>query len=239
VKDHARPGPRTPAPRERLTAELNSSVMTTGSDPRDRGARSLQSNSLTTRRREEEVVDTAIEIFSRKSFQGTSVQDLADALGILKGSLYYYIDSKDDLLFSIFDRVHNDAHLIVEETRLLDVPPLERLRSYLERYITFFLLNLKRMTLYVREWQHLDDEHKSRIIDQRKIYEDFIVEMITAAQARGDVPKRINARYAAFFIIGAISSLPDWYSPRGRESPEKMARRYTDFALSVLQPRIR
>jgi AcrR family transcriptional regulator len=182
------------------------------------------------------VLDTATEIFSQKSFNGTSVQDLADALGILKGSLYYYIDSKDDLLFRIFDRVHDDAYRIVEEARELDAPPLERLRTYLESYIAFFLMNVRRMTLYVREWQHLDKQHKSRIVEQRKIYEDFIVDLITEAQAQGDVAGSINARYAAFFIIGAVSSLPDWYSPRGPESPVSIARRYTEYSLSVLRP---
>jgi TetR/AcrR family transcriptional regulator, cholesterol catabolism regulator len=191
----------------------------------------------TTRRREAEVLDTATEIFSQKSFIGTSVQDLADALGILKGSLYYYIDSKDDLLFRILDRVHEDARLIVEETRVLDGPPLERLSTYLERYITFFLENLRRMTLYVREWQYLDAEHKARIVEQRRFYEDFIVGLITESQAAGDIGKSIDPAYAAFFIIGAISSLPDWYSPRGPESPASMARRYTEYSLNVLRAR--
>jgi AcrR family transcriptional regulator len=213
---------------------LKSSLMATGPKTSGRPPKRGGGDSATPRR-EAEVLDTAVEIFSEKGFVGTSVQDLADALGILKGSLYYYIDSKDDLLFRIFDRVHEDAHRIVEEARILDDPPLERLRIYLEHYITFFLENIRRLTLYVREWQYLDAQHKSRIVEQRQIYEDFIVDLIAEAQAAGDIDENINPAYAAFFIIGAISSLPDWYSLSGPESPASMARRYTEYSLNVLR----
>lgn len=183
------------------------------------------------RNREADVLEAAIDVFSEKSFAGSTVQDVAEAVGMLKGSLYYYIDSKDDLLFRILDRAHAEASGILAETKLLEAEPLERLRVYLERYIVFFLENIRTMTLYVREWRYLDESHRGRIVAQMRDYEDFVVGLIAEARERGDVDADLDPKYAAFFIIGAIASLPDWYRSGGRERPEDIARRYADLAL--------
>jgi AcrR family transcriptional regulator len=63
--------------------------------------------------RRREIIEAAAEIFHRKGYSETSVQDIAEAVGILKGSLYYYIDSKEDLLFQMLLEVHEGAKGIV------------------------------------------------------------------------------------------------------------------------------
>jgi len=200
--------------------------------PDDQGPAGAPARPVRARRnREGDVLDAAIDVFSRKSFAGSTVQDVASAVGMLKGSLYYYIESKDDLLFRILERAHEQASTILAETRMLDEEPLVRLRTYLERYVGFFLANLRTMTLYVREWRYLDEPHRQRIVAQMRDYEDFVVALIAEARERGDVPQDVDPKYAAFFVIGAIASLPDWYRAGGRESPDEIARRYADLAL--------
>src|SRR5690242_21930048 len=61
------------------------------------------------RRRQQEIVEAAARVFHEKGYESTSIQDIADAVGILKGSLYYYITSKEDLLFEIIRGVHEEA----------------------------------------------------------------------------------------------------------------------------------
>ncbi|MCW2993088.1 MAG: hypothetical protein JWQ18_583 [Conexibacter sp.] len=187
-------------------------------------------------KRQNDLLAAAITLFSRNGFPSTTVQELADTAGIDKGGLYYYLESKDDLLFQILDRVHDEASAILDEAAHIDAPPLSRLHTYLERYITFFLENIDRMSLYVREWRHLDPPHRTRIVEQRRIYEDFAVELIREAQQRGEASKDIDARYATFFIVGAISSLAEWYDPHGQEPAGAIARRYADHALAILTP---
>lgn len=77
--------------------------------------------------RDREVLDAAINIFWEKGYSGTSVQDVADALGMLKGSLYYYIDSKEDLLEMIFSDSHDEVQKITDEVLALDLDPGTRL----------------------------------------------------------------------------------------------------------------
>ncbi len=71
-------------------------------------ARGAETNGKSQRRRQE-LIDAAAKIFQDKGYEAASIQDVADALGILKGSVYYYIDSKEDLLFAAIQEVHESA----------------------------------------------------------------------------------------------------------------------------------
>src|SRR5947207_409360 len=61
------------------------------------------------RRRQQEILEAAARVFHEKGYESTSIQDIADEVGILKGSLYYYIRSKEDLLYEIIRDIHDDA----------------------------------------------------------------------------------------------------------------------------------
>lgn len=184
--------------------------------------------------RESEILDAAIGIFWRKGYSVATIQDIADAVGILKGSVYYYIDSKEDLLFSIFERAHGEAMKIVEDVRALDAPPLERLQVYFERYVEYFLHNLEQASLYLREWRSLNKERYQVVLDQRRMYDEFVIGLIHEAQARGEVDPSHEAKYAAYFILGAIKGLPDWYRREGQDSAPTIARVYAAQSLAML-----
>lgn len=76
------------------------------------------------RKRDREVVDAAARVFYRKGYADATVQDVADELGILKGSLYHYIDTKEDLLYRLFEEVHADVEQIREEVAAADAEPI-------------------------------------------------------------------------------------------------------------------
>ena len=87
----------------------------------ERGARVGASDEVrVTSARLREIYDAAARVFSEKGYDGASIQDVADAVGILKGSLYYYIDTKQDLLFGIIDEVHRDTLRSLEEWVAVD-----------------------------------------------------------------------------------------------------------------------
>src|SRR3954463_16258741 len=89
------------------------------------------------RRRQQEILEAAARVFHEKGYESTSIQDIADAVGILKGSLYYYITSKEDLLFEILQSVHEEA---LENLAQIDATPgdaLQRLRAFVTMHFTF------------------------------------------------------------------------------------------------------
>jgi AcrR family transcriptional regulator len=116
------------------------------------------------KKREREILDAAAEIFHRQGYADTSVQDVADAVGILKGSLYYYIDSKEDLLFRVLVEVHEDSRGIVEEVGAMDAPPLERLYAYIRRHIEYNTRHLSKIAVYYHDFGLLSEDRRKVIV---------------------------------------------------------------------------
>lgn len=186
------------------------------------------------RTRDSEVLETAIGVFARKGFAATSVQDLADELGMLKSSLYYYIESKESLLRRIFEDSHAGAMEVVRRVEAMDVPPLERIRAYLAQYAEWFLTNHERASLYAREWRYLDGAFRDEVAAQRAYYDDVLIRMIAQAQEAGDVPAGLSRRYAAYFVLSSLSSITDWYRPEGAHDPHTVAAVWADMGMRLL-----
>lgn len=186
------------------------------------------------RNRHQEVIDAAIAIFWEKGYSAASVQDVADAVGVLKGSLYYYIDSKEDLLLEIFAESHRQASEIVAEARALDVTPLERLRFYIERYVTWYLDNVERVSLYFRDWRYLKGDARARLVSERSTYEWFVREQLEAARKGEELPDRLDIQLSAFFVLGALNSVAEWYRRTGPGEPAEIATTYSAMAISAL-----
>lgn len=185
--------------------------------------------------RDHEVMGAAIDLFWEKGYSATSVQDVADALGMMKGSLYYYIDGKEDLLKRIFQDSHAEVVALVEAVRSMEVKAIERLNRFLEGYALWYLTNMKRASLYAREWRVTAPALRSILIEQRQYYDRVLSEMITGAQADGDLDPEVDSRLSTFYIMSAISSLPDWYQPGGAKKAESIAMAYAELSLRLLR----
>lgn len=186
------------------------------------------------RNRERELIQVAIELFWEKGYSAASVQEVADRVGVLKGSLYYYIDSKEDLLFRIFQESHEQASEFVVHAEALDAPPLEKLRAYFERYVLWYLENVERVSLYFSELRHLTGERRETVLEQRNVYEKFVRGQIEAAKKDGSIKATTDVRYATFFVLGAVNAVPSWYRRNGRDSAEEIASVYTDLIVATL-----
>jgi TetR/AcrR family transcriptional regulator, cholesterol catabolism regulator len=186
------------------------------------------------RSRDSEVLEKAIGIFYRKGFAATSIQDLADELGMLKSSLYYYITSKEALLRRIFEDSHAGAMEVVERVEAMDAPPLERIHAYLQQYAEWFLTNSERASLYAREWRYLTGEFYDEVAAQRAYYDDVLIRLIDEAKAAGKVPAGVSTRYSAYFVLGSLGSLNDWYRPGGSHDAATVATAWADLGMRLL-----
>lgn len=186
------------------------------------------------RNREDEVIQAAIDVFWEKGYPEATMQDLAEAVGVLKGSLYYYVNSKEELLFHLFEVSHEQATEIMKQTDEMEADPLEKVERYIRDYVIWYLSNIRRVTVYHRDWRYLTDGRLAEVRKQRRTYDDFVRNLVTEAQDQGLVPRSVDPMMATFFILGAVTSLPDWYRPEGAFSPENIADIYGEFARSVL-----
>lgn len=176
------------------------------------------------KRREREVLDAAVEVFARHGYAEASVQDVADAVGILKGSLYHYIDSKDDLLFRLLVEVHDDVEAILADVQAVeDLAPLDRLTLYVRRQVEYNLAHLERISIYYHDIDHLSEDHRTDLYARRRVHEHFVTDLIRDAQRRGEAGPGLDARIAANFVFGTIIWVYRWYRPKGRVAQTDLA----------------
>jgi TetR/AcrR family transcriptional regulator, cholesterol catabolism regulator len=184
------------------------------------------------KKRHQEILDAAAEIFYRKGYADTSVQDVADAVGILKGSLYYYIDSKEDLLFQMLLEVHEDAKAVVVDTAALDLPPLDRLRAYIKRHVEYNARNLAKIAVYYHDFGLLTRERRQEIAEQRRYYETFVISLITEAQENGDVEASVDPELLSNAIFGTVNWVYTWYRDGRSVAPEYLGDLYAEMLVS-------
>jgi AcrR family transcriptional regulator len=182
------------------------------------------------RARDREVIEAAVQIFWEKGYANTSVQDVADALGMLKGSLYYYIDSKERLLEKIFD----DSHAELSEIATLAVnsegTAAERTARFLFDYAMWTLTHVEQAGLYTREWRYASGALKASLAEQQRFYDRTLRALITEAQKDGTIPETVEPRGASLFIWSAFTGLPDWYHPSTKAEARKIAAMYVELA---------
>jgi AcrR family transcriptional regulator len=180
------------------------------------------------------VIDAAVDVFWRKGFAAASIQDVADQVGVLKGSLYHYIDSKEALLMRVMDEAHAQSWALIEEVAALDAPPLKRLRTYFERHVKWYLDNVEHASVFFHEWRFLTGERQAVVKERRDSYERFIRGLIEACQQGGGVDPAIPSKYALLYILGAVNAVPDWYRRSGRDSAEEIASIYAELTIGTL-----
>jgi TetR/AcrR family transcriptional regulator, cholesterol catabolism regulator len=186
------------------------------------------------RNREHEVLDAAVEVFWRKGYAAASVQEVADAVGVLKGSLYHYISSKEELLARIFEENDRDSMAIMEAVEALDVGPLDQLHEYVRRFMTYYAENIKRVDLYFREWRFIQGDLGAEVRERRNLYDGFVRKLLQEAIDAGQLPKSTDVRVTAYYVMAALNGLPNWYRPEGRLSAAQIAERYADLTLAAV-----
>jgi AcrR family transcriptional regulator len=187
------------------------------------------------KKREREIIDAAAEIFHRNGYADTSVQDVAEAVGILKGSLYYYIDSKEDLLYRVLLEVHEDAEGILEGIAAMDAGPLERIAAYVKRHVEYNVRNFTKVAVYYHDFDLLSRERRADIRKHRRNYELFLEGLIREAQETGQVSPDADPRVLAYCMFGTMNWTYTWYRPNGRVSVAELCDMIAEFTVNGLK----
>jgi AcrR family transcriptional regulator len=184
-------------------------------------------------RRDDEVLAAATALFNSKGYEGTSVEDIASALGILKGSLYYYISSKEDLLFRIVSEVHEEVQGILEESmRIVDLTPLERIAVYVRSQAVYNVRNATRIAVYYREIGRLNDERRDKIRSQRRHHHKVVSDLLAQAQADGEIGPAVDVNLASHCMFATVNWIYTWWRADRKLTEEKVAESCVDFVLA-------
>src|ERR671934_2406753 len=120
--------------------------------------------------RRQELTRQAARLFAEKGYHGTSIGEIADALGVQKGSLYAHIRSKQDLLYETMLEGARAFHAGLDAIPD-DLPPTEKIRLALRSHLRVVADQLDVATVFVQEWRYLEGERREEILEERRGHE--------------------------------------------------------------------
>jgi TetR/AcrR family transcriptional regulator, cholesterol catabolism regulator len=177
--------------------------------PRRGPANGKQSKPAT---RLEEVLQSAANIFFAKGYHASSIEDVARDVGMLKGSLYYYIKSKDDLLFRLLLAGIEDSDAFIARQIDPESDPVEQLERAIRAQIDYIIQNRVQFGLFLHEFDSLSGKRQHKLISVMSRYNSRFVELVRRAQEQG---KLINGEPWIIVngILGMCNWLYRWYDP--------------------------
>ena len=169
----------------------------------------------------EAVLKVAVEVFNERGYDGTSMEDLSKRLRITKSGIYHHFDSKEDLLTRALDRALDGLSAIVEETRSLEAPAIDRLEFLVRGSVRVLVDRLAFVTLLLRVRGNSPVER--RALRRRREIDAYIAELVTEAEAQGDVRPDVDPVITGRLLFGTVNSLVEWLKPGRRTDPDALA----------------
>lgn len=182
------------------------------------------------------ILAEAARLFCEKGYHATSMEDLAAAVGIKKGSLYYYIEGKEQLLLEIAELIPPkfiaNVRALIEDTKLTAE---QKVRIAIKRHLELFETEtgLAWSRVYLREYRALPDQHRRKLLEQRRQYENVWRRLITEGMERGEFAQ-VDVTTATQAILGMCNWAIEWYSPKGKHSTREIASTFSDLVLRGL-----
>lgn len=182
-----------------------------------------------------ELLHVSADIFAERGYDATSLQDIANRVGIFKGSLYHYINSKEELLYEIIRGVLEEAIGRVEEVTSQPVPAIDRLRAAIITHLEHLMENYIETAVFLHEFQQLSPERRRQIPTAK--YEAIFKECIVAAQREGSIAPGIDPLTATRVVFGGINWVYRWYRPGEVANEGQLANDIADQLLFGLAKR--
>jgi AcrR family transcriptional regulator len=186
----------------------------------------------------EELVEAAAELFDRKGFANTSVQDVAESAGVTKGGFYHHFRSKDDLLFEIHDRFIDwqlqGAAAIVAQ----GLPPAQTVQALVEELMVAVDLYRSWIGTFIRERRYITGHHRfDEVKQKRDALSDTLIKVIEDGIKSGEFRELSDSevKVLAFGIIGMTAWAVEWYARRDGMSAVEIGQTYARTLLSGLK----
>jgi AcrR family transcriptional regulator len=169
------------------------------------------------------IVAAAAELFALRGFGATSLDDIAEVLGASKASLYYHIKNKEEILRLIFLTVLTVSEEPLRQIVESELAPQEKLCRAIEHQTAVAADRSPAMTVFYREQPHLTGPFAREIILRKKVYERYFEHIIEEGQQTGCFLSDVDAKIAAFGLLGMCNWLSQWYSAGGHYTPRQVA----------------
>lgn len=185
-----------------------------------------------------EILDAAAALFRQKGYDATTLRDIASAVGMKAGSVYYHFDSKEQILEEVLDIGIQVVFEAVRQgtERLPETAPWrERFRTAMEAHLASLFQHGDYTSANVRLFGQAPEQIRARHLKIRRNYEDYWADMYHQAQAAGAIRAGVNLTALQALVFGAMNWAIEWFQP-DRENIGSLAEAYTDIVINGTQP---
>ncbi|MFD7531025.1 TetR/AcrR family transcriptional regulator [Streptomyces sp. NPDC059849] len=182
--------------------------------------------------RRRELLATAAEVFAAQGYNATTVRKIADAAGMLAGSLYYHFDSKESMLDEILSTFLTELWEGYDKVLAAQLAP----RRTIEALVTESFREIDRhraaVAIYQKEARHLADQPRFQYLaDSQQKFERAWLGTLERGVADHSFRADLDIRLTYRFVRDTVWVAASWYRPGGLHSPEEIARQYLSMVL--------
>ena len=175
----------------------------------------------------------AARLFRERGYDATSMQEIADEMGILKGSLYHYVRTKEDLLWMIMEpRLRALTESVAAILNDTSVPLRDRIAQAIEAHALSFEQDAPHMFVITREsGDTLSDERRAELRKLRDGYQRVWKKAIASGIESGELKSELDANVAVEAIFGMVNWMHRWFTPSRRTNATDIARQFSIIAV--------
>ena len=185
-------------------------------------------------RRWQEVLDAAAATFDEKGYQAATLQDVATRVDLLAPSLYYYIKTKEDLLFGVMQRAHQlGLRLIEEAPELAGADAETRLVEFIRRWMGGTYPPEVRMV--ERDLRHLSPARQAEVMGWRDRMDHYLEDIVRQGVTDGTFDADLEPSVVASTLFVVLNSTPTWWRASGRRSYAELTEWYAKLFAGGLR----
>jgi AcrR family transcriptional regulator len=180
--------------------------------------------------RRAQLLDAAARLFRERGYHATSMRDIAKAVGMLSGSIYYHFDSKEEMLLAVYEEGKRRVAEAVDDAVSAETDPWRRLEAACTAHLSVLISSRDFTQVMIQTLPHEAGAAEARVRDLRRDYESRFRRLIDDLK----LPPEIDRRYLRLLLFGALNWSHVWYRTSG-DSPEIVARRFLDTLRKQLE----
>src|ERR1700751_2539062 len=182
----------------------------------------------------DDIVSAAAKVFRTKGYHAATVRDIADEVGILKGSLYHHFESKEALLYLVVKEPIYQMYGTMGAIAAAAAPATEKLRRAIAAHLEAFDRHYPHLFVYLREREAVKRRFREMIGFSPKEYERCWQGILREGVENGEFRGDLDIRVASYGLLGMLNWSYKWYDPQGRLSIREVAQEFTALALAGL-----
>jgi TetR/AcrR family transcriptional regulator, cholesterol catabolism regulator len=182
----------------------------------------------------DDIVAAAAKVFRTKGYHAATVRDIADEVGILKGSLYHHFESKEALLYLVVKEPIARMYQTIAEIAAADAPATEKLRRAIFAHLEAYDRHYPHLFVYLRERESVKRRFREMIGFSPKEYERCWQQILCEGIESGEFRANIDIQVVSYGLLGMLNWAYKWYDPKGRLNVHEVAEQFTSLALAGL-----